>query len=209
MWWLIAFRCLCRFCILIQFVLIFLYSYMRVVSSRFYALLLCLAQAPALIGSRAQGHSYLGATAFQRATSAKLSSVPWHTSPRCSTTAIGGPTSARWSEPNTSSEGCSSWLFDVMAAARLSRAGEFRERQARAVRLQRLGLGRVPPRAAEYPGGIRAYHPGGIRAYHASGIKAYQPSGIITYQPSGIRAYHTSAQRACGQVRGSSQQLTF
>ena len=24
----------------------------------------------------------------------------------------------------------------------------------------------VPPRAAEYPGGIRAYHPGGIRAYH-------------------------------------------
>ena len=40
---------------------------MRLVSSRFYALLLCLAQAPALIGSRAQGHSYLGATAFQRA----------------------------------------------------------------------------------------------------------------------------------------------
>ena len=45
------------------------------------------------------------------------------TSPRCSTTAIGGPTSARWSEPNTSSEGCSSWLFDVMAAARLSASG--------------------------------------------------------------------------------------
>ena len=48
------------------------------------------------------------------------------TSTRCSTTAIGGPTSARWSEPNTSSEGCSSWLFDVMAAARLSRAGASR-----------------------------------------------------------------------------------
>ena len=88
---------------------------------------------------------------------------------------------------------CSSWLFDVMAAARLSRAGEFRERQARAVRLQRLGLGRVPPRAAEYPGGIRAYHQGGIKACY----------------PGGIRTYHTSAQRACGQVCGSFQQLTF
>ena len=166
---------------------------MRLVSSRFCALVLCLAQAPARIGSRAQGHSYPRRVRgqFIEMTSGQYHVVACSLWPSASASALAlgalpplrlarrqgeGPRRCLGALlPGGAPQEMSRWSCAARCSApRLLRwrhqAKDHGDRRAQVwsvtPRLQRLGLGRVPPRAAEYPGGIRAYHPGGIRAYH-------------------------------------------